>query len=211
MGPIALAIIVTIIVVGGTYILAIRLSKGTVSKMNLRILELAQKMGLPEPETKNPALSAFYVSELNGEVDGRIFSFTQFTRSSKRAGAFVTEFSWACKRNLTLRIIISKEGVFTPLSKQLGVTDIQIGDAVFDEMFLIRCDDADYARKLLNEDVRKEIVRRQQHWHGTLVIHHHEVHYEESGVIVDEKDLQRVIRLIDLAKSIAETLETLEN
>ena len=210
MDPMLIAIIAgTVVVIVGVYFLASKLSDSTITKMTTYSAKLAQKMGLPAPTAQSSKASAFYVSEIKGLVDEREFSFIQFTRSQRRAGTYVSEFTWACNRDVTPRIIISKEGMFSPLSKQLGVTDIIVGDAEFDNTFIIQCDDPNYAKKALNDRVRKEILRWQRHWHGTLVIHHNEVHYEETGVIVDEMDFDRFIRLIDLGKFIAEALETL--
>jgi hypothetical protein len=210
MDPMLIAIIAgTIAVVIAVYFMANKLSDTTITKMAAYSAALAKKMGLPAPKEQGSKASAFYVSEIKGTVDHREFSFIQFTRSQKRAGTYVSEFSWACQREVTPRIIISKEGMFSPLSKQLGVTDIIVGDAEFDNEFIIQCDNPDYVKKALNASVRKEILRWQRHWQGTLVIHHHEVHYEEAGIIADEKDFDRFIRLIELGKFIAKSLENL--
>ena len=90
MDPFIIAIIFSIIVVGGTYIFVLRMSKSTVKKMDQRIKELAVALELPVPETPKPLISAFYSAELAGKVKERDFYFTNFTRSDQKSTSYTT-------------------------------------------------------------------------------------------------------------------------
>ncbi len=211
MNPIVIALIFSIVVVGGTYWVAVRLSTLTIRKMNEQIRSLAAALGLSEPKKiQKTALSAFYVAELEGEIEGRRFFFTQFTRSAQKSSAYITEFSWACQRRYSARLVIAKEGIITTFSKQFGLNDIHVDEDDFDQTFLIRCDDEVYAQKFLNPAIRQELLRWQKQMHGTFIIHHNEVHYEEPGVMIRERDMKRMLRMVELGKTLAKAAEELD-
>jgi len=209
MNIVLLAIIFSIIVVCGTYYFALRMSKGTVRNMNLRLNELAVAMGLPEPQTAAPLLSAFYSAELSGKVDGRDFYFTNYTKSEKTSDSYNTEFSWKIEKAVNSTIIISKEGIKSTLKKQFGGNDIEIGHKEFDETFLVRGDDTEFAKSILTEKISFDLLKKERGIYGTISVQQHEVRYEESGVMLTHEDLQRLLRLIELCKNIAIQIERL--
>jgi hypothetical protein len=209
MDTLIIAIIFSIIAVGGVYYFALRMSKGTARDMNLRVKEMAAALGLPEPKPTASSLSAFYSAELGGKVDGRDFYFTNYTRSEKTSGSYNTEFRWKTSKILSTSISISKEGIKSTLKKQFGGNDIEIGHKEFDETFLVRGDNADLAKSILTEPISYDLLKKERGIFGTITIQQDEVRYEESGVLLTVEDLQRLLRLIELCKNIAKQIESL--
>jgi hypothetical protein len=204
-----LAIIFSILVVGGTYYLALRMSKGTTASMNLRIKELAAAMGLPEPKNATPLRSSFYSAELGGKVDGREFYFTNYTKSAKTSDSYNTEFIWKFEKAISGSISISKEGIKSTLKKQFGGNDIEIGHKAFDEIFLVRGDDTELVKSILTKTISFDLLKKERGIYGTISIEQKEVRYEESGVLLTTEDLQRLLRLIEICKNIAIQIERL--
>ena len=209
MDPLLIAIIVSLVFLGGIYYYTSNMSKSTMKNMNLRGKELAAALGLPAPETPKNLLSSFYTVELSGIVKEREFYFTSFTRSEKTSSCYTTQFSWKIKGSENNRVIISKEGIVTTFQKQFGVKDTQIGEKEFDNLFLVKCDDPEYVKSVLNSELIRYFTKHAKILYGTIIIHHQEVHYEESGVLANEQDLQRLLRVIELCRLIA--IETEKN
>lgn len=206
MNPIIIAIIFSIVVIVGIYIVTARSSKGTTKNMTLRIKELAERLGLPVPEIAASSLSSFFTAELSGLIKDRNFHFTNYIRSEKTSDKHSTEFSWECQRKETPCIIISREGLVTSFRKQFGLKDIQIGNKDFDLKFLIKCDNPEYAKRILTPELCNEIAKKERVLYGSITIQNQEVHYIEPGLLVNEQDVDRLMRLIELCRLIA--LET---
>jgi len=203
MNPIIIAIIFSIVVIVAIYIVTARSSKSTVKNMNLRIKELAERLGLQVPKTATSSISSFFTVGLSGLIKDRNFHFTNYIRSEKTSNKHSTEFSWECQRRETPCIIISREGLVTSFRKQFGLQDIEIGDKNFDGKFLVKCDDTDYAKRILTAALCNEILKKERVMYGSITIQNQEVHYIEPGLLVNEQDVDRLVRLIDLCKIIA--------
>jgi hypothetical protein len=64
-------------------------------------------------------------------------------------------------------------------------------------------------KSVLNSELIRYFTKHAKILYGTIIIHHQEVHYEESGVLANEQDLQRLLRVIELCRLIA--IETEKN
>lgn len=208
MSPLILAIFFSIIVIGGTYLFAIRMSKKTVKGMNVQLSDLAERLGLKLIEEDHPKLSAFYKAKLEGEIDGRIFHFTHYTRSEEKSNSYISEFYWDYQPPKTQKVWIGKESFFSNFKKQWGFQDILTGDEDFDAIFLIKADNEASAKALLTKEIRKEMLSWQRQWHGCFKLDGEKVRYEETGVLLEKRDTDRIFRLIQLGKKIAKQTET---
>ncbi len=52
------------------------------------------------------------------------------------------------------RLNVYREGFFSGIAKALGMQDVQVGDAAYDEQFVIKSDDEEWARRVLGQPVR---------------------------------------------------------
>jgi hypothetical protein len=209
MNTLLIAIIFSVIVIGGTYYFALRMSKGTVNNMNLRIRELAAALGLPEPQSQTTLHSSFYSAELSGKVESRDFYFSSFTKSEKTSDTYKTEFSWKIAITSNVNLRITKEGIKSTLKKQFGGQDIEIGHKEFDETFLVKGDNIDLTRAILTNAISSELLKKERGIYGSITIQQDYIRYEESGVLLTEEDLKRLLRLIELCKNIAKQTEVI--
>jgi hypothetical protein len=209
MSPLILAIIFSIVVVGGTYFFAIRMSKKTVKGMNIQLAALAERLGLKLEEVNNPKLSAFYKAELKGRIRDRNFYFTHYTRSEDKSASYVSEFSWEYNSPLKQKIWMGKENLFSNFKKQWGFQDILTADKDFDAVFLIKAEDEHYAKQLLTKEIRKEMLNWQRQWHGSFRLDGEKLYYEEMGVLLEKRDTDRIFRLIELGEKICKETESI--
>lgn len=54
------------------------------------------------------------------------------------------------------RLTSCRASVFSGIGKALGMQDLLVGDPVYDDRFIIKSDDEAWARRVLNEPLRKE-------------------------------------------------------
>jgi hypothetical protein len=112
------------------------------------------------------------------------------------------------------RFDVYREGVFSGIAKAFGMQDIEVGDADFDERFIVKGTDESQVKALLaNPRVRELIegqpdirfgVRDDDGWFSTRFPEDvDQLHFEVSG---DIKDVERLSLLYEL---FAETLDQL--
>ncbi|HSD84764.1 MAG TPA: DUF3137 domain-containing protein [Anaerolineae bacterium] len=112
------------------------------------------------------------------------------------------------------RFNIYRKGLFSGLGKALGLQDIEIGDAYFDEEFIIQGAPEDQVRRLLqNADICQRIqnqpdihfqVKDDEGWFGQKFPEGvDELYFQTYGVI---KDVQRLKDLFDLFSVVLEEL-----
>ena len=57
------------------------------------------------------------------------------------------------------RVTITRSGIFGPVARVLGFQDVEIGDAVFDEAFIVKTNDEPRVRTLLADaDLRAKLA-----------------------------------------------------
>jgi hypothetical protein len=104
---------------------------------------------------------------------------------------------------------ISREGLFSSIGKFFGMQDIQIGDANFDDRFVIKGNNEEKIRRLLNEPRLKQLIHAQpevsfqirddDRWFdGQFPEGVDELYFECYGVVKDEKQLKNLFDLFSL-------------
>jgi hypothetical protein len=66
------------------------------------------------------------------------------------------------------RFKIYRKGIFSGIGKFLGMQDIEIGDATFDEAFIIKSTDESKVRALLSNEKIRELIARQPEIHFSV-------------------------------------------
>jgi hypothetical protein len=92
-----------------------------------------------------------YVSRKN--ISGQV----TFYNGGAKVPLFFTRFILYRVAQDDFRIHIYNEGVFSRLTKKLGMQDIEIGDTAFDKLFIIKSNDAASAKRLLDSKTRHSI------------------------------------------------------
>ena len=112
------------------------------------------------------------------------------------------------------RFTIDRKSVFSDLGKLLGMQDIEVGDAEFDEAFIIKGNDEFKVRDLLAKPKIRELIHAQPKFR--LVVKDSEgwfvpkfpedvdeLYFQVFGVI---KDLERLKSLLDLFAAVLDEL-----
>jgi hypothetical protein len=73
---------------------------------------------------------------------------------------------------------------------------------------LVKGDKEEFAKAILTNAISAELLKKERGIYGSITIQDDSIRYEESGVLLTDEDLQRVIRLIELCKNIAKQIET---
>lgn len=112
------------------------------------------------------------------------------------------------KDGLTFRI--TREGLFSAVTKFFGAQDIEIGDAYFDEAFVIQSNDEDKIKRLLNDTRLKTLIQNQPNiqlalredqglFRQTYPEGVNELYFQCNGIIRDKeilKDLFEIFTII---------------
>lgn len=114
---------------------------------------------------------------------------------------------------------ISREGLFAPIGKLLGMQDIQVGDEYFDDNFLVKGNNDEKIKLLLKSPKLKGLIqdqpdinfeiREDDGWFGTTFPDGvDELYFECYGVLHDEKRLKA---LFDLFSTTLERLVQIDS
>ena len=105
---------------------------------------------------------------------------------------------------------IYREGFFSSIGKFFGMQDIQIGDTYFDEGFVIKGNNEEKIRLLLNDPKLKELIQAQpdisfqirddEGWFGSHFPEGvDELYFQCYGVLKDEKLLKNLFDVFSVA------------
>ena len=112
------------------------------------------------------------------------------------------------------RLNLYREGLFTGIGKKLGMQDIEIGDAFFDQQFVIQGQPEDMVRRLLENGRIRELIQAQpdihfsikddEGWFGAKFPEGvDELYFAVHGVI---KDVDRLKALFELFATVLDEL-----
>ena len=111
------------------------------------------------------------------------------------------------------RFTIYRKGLFSDIAKWFGMQDVEIGEATFDRMFIIKGNDESRLRTLFTRKKIRDLISQQPRIHLTVqkkkarrneaVAPSHELHFHTVGVI---KDLDRLKLLFELFSEVLDQL-----
>lgn len=131
----------------------------------------------------------------------RIIMTESDTRPLKFQIGFEPQFNY--------QLVICLEDFIDKFLKKLGVSEVEIGDSIFDNQYLIHSNDASVTRKLLNEKIRNRIMK-YNFYHISYESEHNANKSELKSVIsrtIDDKESYK--DLIILHQEIIEGLSEL--
>ena len=111
------------------------------------------------------------------------------------------------------RFTIYRRGLFSDIAKWFGMQDVEIGEAAFDRMFIIKGNDESRLRSLFTRKRIRELISQQPRIHLTAqkkkagrndtVFATHELRFHAVGVI---KDMGRLKLLFELFSEVLDQL-----
>jgi hypothetical protein len=128
-------------------------------------------------------------------VDVRVGEWTITLDTFSIRGAVCTRMRAPYVNPDGFRFTVYRHGPFSDLGKLLGMQDLAIGDAEFDQRFIVKSNDEAKVRRLLNDRIRAAImaqpsmfleVRDDEGWFGTTFPDGvDELHFMVLGLITD--------------------------
>jgi hypothetical protein len=170
---------VLVLVLGGS----VFLSRWQAKRARENLAALARDLGL-QLEEKPPSLGLFpQVPTVCGERGGRALRFYTFTTGSGKQRQVWQAMGLACANPRGLSFQFGAQNVLTAFGVMLGMQDVQVGDPVFDERFVVKTNAPDFLRAALLPEIRTALL---QNWAARGVganvkLDGGELHYAELG------------------------------
>ena len=92
----------------------------------------------------------------------------------------------------SFRLTVYRQGIFSSIGKAFGMEDIAIGDAKFDEQFVVKSSDAATARRFLSDPYLRDLIDCQRN--GVIEVQS-QISFECPGAM---KNPDRIVRLFEL-------------
>lgn len=164
--------------------------------------ELAARTGL-----KLVGGTTFIPPALVGNYRSRPIKLHTYTRGSGKHKTRYTEVQLSMQNPSGYTLSLRREGLFDRMGKSMGLgSEIQIGDAGFDERYKIGASSQEFATRLLfgNERLRSALMQLEVPT-AHIDLQGNGLVYRQTGF---EGNGERVIRLLDLLSEMADTVET---
>jgi hypothetical protein len=161
--------------------------------------KLAAELGL-RCTRKPPVLGVFpAMPTVDGERGGRAVRFFTFTTGSGKSRQTWQACGVRCENPQGFTFQLGTQNALSRLGTILGMQDVQVGDAAFDERFVVKTNDADFLRAALLPEVRAALLRC---WASRATGAHvkldgGEVVYAESGSFADTAVVARMKAVIE--------------
>jgi hypothetical protein len=137
------------------------LSRWQAKRAKENLATLARDLGLQLHE-KPPALGLFpQVPTASGSHRGRTVRLHTFATGSGKQRQAWQALSVSCENPHGLTFQLGTQNFLSALGALLGQQDVQVGDPVFDQRFVVRTNAVDFLRAALLPEIRAALL---QHW-----------------------------------------------
>ncbi len=184
----------------------------------IQLEKLAGELGLPvlggEPFLPRVPVLKFLKKPLflEGEFRGRRFKVYHYTAGSGDSQTRYAAVRAGVSNPKGLVFQFSREGFFSKIGKTFGMRDIQVGDPVFDEKFVVKSNDPEFiAAALLAEMKEKFYKARELKARGVIKLDKDEIRYNEVGSIGSDETRRRFALIAGLLADLAEAAEVYNN
>ena len=162
--------------------------------------ELAARLGL----TFEPGNWIGRGMSISGTYRSQHITLDKFTRRTGKNATTYTRVVLFLKQPSQIEMEIYTEGLFSKIGKLLGMKEIQTGDEVLDQRYIIKGQPENgIAGLLASYDVRQKLAEAPA---LHIKVHGQEIYYEKRGFAKDENNL---IALFDLITSLASGIDRL--
>lgn len=192
----------------GTVVLVFTVARRQAQRARRNLSKFVQEFGLPEPVQNTGFFAGFAMPSLGGPVRGRQLRIYHYTTGSGKNRTNWCALGVSVRNPGRLTLKVSRENLLTRAGRMFGVDDVATGDAVFDQEFYVKSNDAGYVQAAFLPEVRSQISAAwQQGARGTIKVEGDEIIYSEPGTFSSEKICQRWPAMIDLAYLVADVVE----
>ena len=141
---------------------------------------------------------------ISGTYRSQYITLDKFTRSTGKNSTTYTRIVLRLSQPTQLELLIYTEGIFSKIGKLFGMKEIQTGDEVIDQRYIIKGQPEPMIASLLQSyDLRQKLVEAPA---LHIKVQGQEIYYEKRGFNKDENSL---IALFDLLASLAGGIDRL--
>ena len=178
---------------------ALLLGRRQARRTSENLTELARALGLRCVQ-RPPVLGVFpAMPTVDGERGGRAVRFFTFTTGSGKSRQTWQACGVRCENPQGLTFQLGTQNALSQLGVLLGMQDVQVGDAAFDQRFVVKTNDPDFLRAALLPEVRTALL---QCWGARATGSHvklagNEVVYAENGSFADTAVVDRMKAVVE--------------
>ncbi len=140
-----------------------------------------------------PVRGWFTPGRISGEYEHCRVEITIVAKSSGDSSTNFTQVRTRFTPALGLGLRLNHENFITQIQTKFGVQDIQTGDKIFDDTFLIKGSDEVEVVRFLNAKVRRAILSHSGS-PGFFMLDDREILWEKMGIVEDLSLLKRILR-----------------
>ena len=183
-----------------------RKTNGLMGKRNDHLRRLAETLGLAvtggDPMFPSLKFLRFLTRplRLEGQHRGIRLQVYHYQVSSGQSSTTYATVRATLENERGLAFTFSKEGIFSKVGKSLGMQDVATGDARFDGLFVVKCNDPEFIARALIPQVRERFVNAWETHkaRGTIKLKNDTLSYDEAGSIRDDKTRHRAEAVAEL-------------
>ena len=175
------------------------LSRWQAKRARGNLAALARDLGLQLHE-KPPLLGLFpQVPTASGSRGGRTLQLYTFTTGSGKQRQAWQALHVSCENPHGLTFQLGTQNFLSALGALLGQQDVQVGDPVFDQRFVVRTNAADFLRAALLPEIRAALL---QHWPtraggANVKLEGEGLTYAEIGTFTEASTVERMNAMLE--------------
>jgi hypothetical protein len=148
--------------------------------------------------------------KLSGNYEGRRMSVETVLEGVGEQREQRTKISLSTE-NEGYSLHLTRENQVLNIGKTVfGTQDIQINDPFFDKKFIIKSDNEMFAKRFLNQEIKRLLNDFYPQFYGRIVIEPFKIHFTQQYQIVTEKHYDLTLEVIDVLTKMANRAENLE-
>lgn len=186
----------------GAVVLSRGRQRGRIQAHSAALKQLAEETGCEFTPAQPGAPQGPDFPALAGVFNGRAVRIDTEVASGAVGYQILTRFTAEHQAPMTGFIIVREETMLTRMADRLGLADVQVGEAAFDDRFEVTSDIPDAVR-YLQPEVRDALLSAR---FESFVIRQGEVTLRQVGPVTQREALQQSLAL---AMDVADWLETL--
>lgn len=145
-------------------------------------------------------------TRVQGDYRGGSLVIWHFSRRSGKSSHPYIGLRLGLENPRNLSFNIYREGFFSKIDKTFGMEDVQVGDAEFDQRFIVKCSDPVFIRMALLPETREKFIKvfEAHKASGSFTLKENEIYYEQSGRIRSDECRTRFVAISDLCADLRE-------
>ena len=194
----------------GIFVIIWQVAKSNMAKINKQFEAIAYNLDAYVTPAKGMFTKPHPV--VDGKIKDRDFRLFMYTKGSGKNQVTYTAFTISLNNPTGNTLVLYQEGILSKIGKFFQMQDIQIGDPFFDEKFIIKSNNEQFARNTLQGDLKSYLEHNYSRIKGTFKLENTtNIRYEEVISLNNAIARERFELLLDLGTFLADTIENQPN